>query len=329
LSKGVVLTHRNLVANIGQVMAGNGVRADETVMGVLPMFHIYGMQVVMNCSLAAGATVVTMPRFDLVRFLELHERHHITRCYIAPPIAVALAKHPTLADYDLSALELVNSGAAPMSAEVQDEVAARLGCDVAQGYGMTELSPTSHLSPHGRIRPGSVGVTTPNAQTRIVDPTSGDDLGVDAEGEVWVRGPQVMARYLNNPEATAATLDDDGWLRTGDIGRMDGDGYLWIVDRLKELIKFKGFQVAPAELEAVLLTHPAVADAAVIGVPDIEAGEVPVGFVVLKAGHHPNEREIIDHAAAVTAHFKHLHRVTFVDEVPKSSSGKILRRLLR
>ena len=194
---------------------------------------------------------------------------------------------------------------------------------------MTELSPTSHLTPLGRVRPGSVGMTAPNTETRIVDLTSGDDLGVDEEGEVWVRGPQVMAGYLNNPEATAATLDPDGWLHTGDIGRIDADGYLWVVDRLKELIKYKGFQVAPAELEAVLLTHPAVADAAVIGLPDIEAGEIPVGFVVLKAGQSASEDEIREHVAARTANFKHLRQVTFIDEVPKSPSGKILRRLLR
>jgi 4-coumarate--CoA ligase len=329
LSKGVVLTHRNLVANMEQVMAGSGVRIDEKVMGVLPLFHIYGMQVIMNCALARGATVITMSRFDVEQFLELHQRYAITRCYVAPPIAVALAKHPAVDRYDLSALETMNSGAAPMSAELQHEVATRLGCDVVQGYGMTELSPTSHLTPLGRVRPGSVGVTTPNAETRIVDPSDGRDLDVDQEGEVWVRGPQVMAGYLNNPEATAATLDADGWLRTGDIGRVDADGYLWIVDRLKELIKFKGFQVAPAELEALLLTHPAIADAAVIGLPDDEAGEVPVGFVVLKDGHVAEEADLLDHVARQTATFKHLHRVTFIDAVPKSPSGKILRRLLR
>ena len=329
LSKGVVLTHRNLVANIEQVMAGSGLRIDEVVMGVLPMFHIYGMQVIMNTTLAAGATVITMPRFDLVEFLELHARHRITRSYIAPPIAVALAKHPAVDDYDLSALERLNSGAAPLSAELSHEVAARLGCQVVQGYGMTELSPTSHITPLNEGRPGSVGVTTPNAATRIVDPTSGADLGVGEEGEVWVKGPQVMAGYLNNPEATAATIDTDGWLHTGDIGRIDADGYLWIVDRLKELIKYKGFQVAPAELEGALLTHPAVADAAVIGMPDRDAGEIPVGFVVLKPGHDASEREILEHVASQTAHFKHLGRVSFIDAVPKSPSGKLLRRLLR
>jgi 4-coumarate--CoA ligase len=328
VSKGVVLTHRNLVANIAQVMAPFGMRRDEAAMCALPMFHIYGMQVIMNATLAAGATVVTMPRFDLLQFLDLHARHGITRSYIAPPIAVALAKHPAVDDYDLSALEYINSGAAPLSAELQDEVAARLGCQVVQGYGMTECSPTTHLTPFGNVRSGSVGVTAPNTESRIVDPVAGRDLGVDEDGELWVRGPQVMVGYLNNPTATAATIDDDGWLHTGDIGRIDADGHLWIVDRLKELIKYKGFQVAPAELEALLLTHPAVADAAVVGRPDPDAGEIPVGFVVLKPGHDATDAELLEFVASQTASYKHLRRLSFIDAVPKSPSGKILRRML-
>lgn len=326
LSKGVVLTHRNLVANIIQTLGAFGMRPDETAMCVLPMFHIYGMQVIMNTTLAAGASVVTMPRFDLVEFLELHDRYGITRSYIAPPIAVALAKHPVVDDYDLSALEYVNSGAAPLSAEVQEEVAVRLGCHVVQGYGMTELSPVSHLTPPGMTRPGSVGVTAPSTESRIVDPATGADLGIDEEGELWVRGPQVMVGYLDNPTATAESIDADGWLHTGDIGRIDAEGHLWIVDRLKELIKYKGFQVAPAELEALLLTHPAVADAAVVGRPDPEAGEIPVGFVVLKADATPDE--LADFVASQTASYKHLRQVRLIDAIPKSPSGKILRRLL-
>lgn len=328
LSKGVVLTHRNLVANIAQVMAPFGVRPDETVMCALPMFHIYGMQVIMNASLAAGATVVTMPRFDLVEFLDLHARHRITRSYIAPPIAVALAKHPVVDEYDLSALEFINSGAAPLSAELQVEVARRLDCQVVQGYGLTECSPTTHLTPFGNARSGSVGVTAPNTESRIVDPVSGRDLGTGEEGELWVRGPQVMTGYLNNPTATAETIDGDGWLHTGDIARIDADGHLWIVDRLKELIKYKGFQVPPAELEALLLTHPTVADAAVVGRPDDEAGEIPVGFVVLKPGCEATEQELCEFVASQTASYKQLRHLSFIDSVPKSPSGKILRRML-
>ena len=194
---------------------------------------------------------------------------------------------------------------------------------------MTELSPVSHFTPPGRNRPGASGLTVPNTECLIVDAESGDSLGPGKDGELWVRGPQVMRGYLNQPEATAATLDADGWLHTGDIAHFDADGYLFIVDRLKELIKYKGFQVPPAELEALLLTHPAVADAAVIGVPDAEAGELPVGFVVLKAGAQATDQEIMAFVAKQVAHYKQLRRVTFIDAVPKSASGKILRRLLR
>ena len=283
----------------------------------------------MNTGLKAGATIVTMPRFDLEQFLSLHQEHGITRSFVAPPIVVALAKHPMVDQYDLSKLEQIFSGAAPLSAELALEAGARIGCEVVQGYGMTEMSPVSHLTPRGGYVPGSVGVTTPNTETLIVDPATGDALGVGADGEVWVRGPQVMVGYLNNPEATASTLDADGWLHTGDIGHIDEHGHLHVVDRLKELIKYKGFQVAPAELEALLLTHPDVADAAVIGVPDEEAGELPVAFVVAKPDRNPTETEVREFVAEQVATYKQLHRVTFVDAVPKSASGKILRRVLR
>jgi 4-coumarate--CoA ligase len=194
---------------------------------------------------------------------------------------------------------------------------------------MTELSPVSHLTPKGGGKPGSVGVTAPNTEMMIVDFVTGDALGPDVDGEIWVRGPQVMTGYHNNPQATADTIDEDGWLHTGDIGHVDEDGHVYVVDRLKELIKCKGFQVPPAELEALLLTHPAVADAAVIGIPDEEAGEIPVGFVVCREGHTPSEDEIIGFVAAEVAHYKQLRRITFLDAVPKSPSGKILRRMLR
>jgi 4-coumarate--CoA ligase len=329
LSKGVILTHRNLVANIVQTLAPLEVREDEKIIAVLPFFHIYGMQVIMNATLAAGATVVTMPRFDLEQFLQLHQDHRITRSFVAPPIAVALAKHPVVDSFDLSDLEQIFSGAAPLSAELALETGERLGCEVVQGYGMTELSPVSHLTPKGEYKPGSVGVTAPNTELMIVDPESGKPLGIGEDGEVWVRGPQVMAGYLNNPDATAATIDGDRWLHTGDIGHVDEDGHLYIVDRLKELIKFKGFQVAPAELEALLLTHPEVADAAVVGRPDAEAGEVPVAFVVRKDGATATEDDIRAFVAERVASYKQLRTVTFIDAVPKSASGKILRRVLR
>ena len=329
LSKGVMLTHHNLVANILQTLSPAEFTEDEVFIAVLPFFHIYGMQVLMNCGLRAGATVVTMPRFELEPFLKAHQEHGVTRSFVAPPIVTAFAKHPLVDQYELSSLEQVFSGAAPLSAELGNEAGERLGCEVVQGYGMTELSPVSHLTPFGENRPGTCGITAPNTETAIVDIESGEFLGAGEEGEVWVRGPQVMKGYLNNTDATSATIDEDGWLHTGDVGVIDEDGYLSIVDRLKELIKYKGFQVPPAELEGLLMEHPAVADSAVIGKPDDDAGELPVGFVVLKDGQEASADEIIEHAGRNVSTYKKLHEITFLDEIPKSASGKILRRVLR
>jgi 4-coumarate--CoA ligase len=330
LSKGVMLTHRNLVANVCQAQ-GMGISEgeDDVVDAVLPFFHIYGMEVMMNCTLASGGTLVMLPRFDLAQFLAMHQQYGITTSFVAPPIVLALAKHPLVDDYDLSALRYMLSGAAPLSAELAVEAGQRLGVDVVQGYGMTEMSPVSHGTPPGRGRPGAVGLTAPNTESLIVDPETGEHLGIDAEGELWVRGPQVMAGYLNNTAATAATLDADGWLHTGDLGRFDADGYLYIADRLKELIKYKGFQVPPAELEGLLLTHPAVADAAVIGRPDDEAGEIPIAFAVLKPGQSAEAEDIRSFVNEQVAHYKQLATVELIEAIPKSASGKILRRELR
>jgi 4-coumarate--CoA ligase len=328
-SKGVMLTHRNLVANIAQLLGPAQLREDEKIIAVLPFFHIYGMQVLMNTGLRAGATIITMPRFDLEQFLRAHQDYGITRSFVAPPIVLALAKHPLVDEFDLSALELVFSGAAPLSADLALEAGKRLNCEVVQGYGMTELSPVSQLTPPGYFKPGSVGVNAPNTELRIVHPASGEDLGVGEDGELWIRGPQVMKGYHNNPEATAVTLDEDGWLHTGDIGHVDAEGHVYVVDRLKELIKYKGFQVAPAELESLLLTHPAVADAAVVGLPDEEAGEIPVAYVVLKPEVAATPEELRAHVAEHVASYKEPRRVHVVDAIPKSASGKILRRVLR
>jgi 4-coumarate--CoA ligase len=330
LSKGVMLTHRNLTANIAQCLgAALPMSEDDSFVAVLPFFHIYGMQVLMNSGLRAGATIVTMPRFDLEQFLGLHQTHGLTRAFVAPPMVVALAKHPIVDNYDLSALQVVFSGAAPLSAELAIECGARLGCEVVQGYGMTELSPVTHATPPGGFKAGSVGVTISNTELRIVDPATGESLGLDQDGEVWVRGPQVMKGYLNNDVATADTIDDEGWLHTGDVGHVDADGHLFVVDRLKELIKYKGFQVPPAELEALLLTHPAVADAAVIGRADDVAGEIPVGFVVLKDGQDVGASDIQGFVAERVASYKQVRELHFLDAIPKSPSGKILRRILR
>jgi 4-coumarate--CoA ligase len=329
LPKGVMLTHFNLVANIQQALPCFQLREHEVMLSFLPFFHIYGMQVLMNLGLSIGATVVTMPRFDLQQALELVQQHKVTRFFAVPPIVLALAKHPLVDQYDLSSLAQVFSGAAPLGAELGAEAAARVGCEVVQGYGMTELSPISHCTREGDFRPGSSGITVPNTEIRLVDPESGDDRGIGQEGELLVRGPQVMKGYLNNETATRNTIDPDGWLHTGDIAVIDEHHHVSIVDRVKELIKVKGFQVPPAELEALIVTHPGVADVAVIGIPDDEAGELPKAFVVLKPGVEMTAAEIQDHVAAHVATYKRIKLVEFVNEIPKSASGKILRRVLR
>ncbi len=329
LPKGVVLTHRNLVANLCQCDGVIDYDQDASGLAVLPFFHIYGMQVLMNGLLANGCTVISMPRFDLVEALTLIQTHRITHFFAVPPMILALAKHPIIDNFDLSSLEMVLSGAAPLGSELAEEAAARIGCEVIQAYGMTELSPATHITPSGQYRPGSVGLTVPNAECRIVDPETGEDQDIGGEGELWIRGPMVMAGYLNNPEATALTIDDDGWLHTGDVATVDEHQHFYIVDRVKELIKFKGFQVPPAELEAIIITHPAVADVAVIGIPDDEAGELPKAFVTLKPDMEATETDIKDYVAEKVATYKQIQMVEFIDEIPKSASGKILRRFLR
>jgi len=329
LPKGVMLTHRNLVVNIDQSLVPADVRPGEMTIAFLPFFHIYGLEVLMNIYLAAGGGLVTMPRFDLEQYLDLVTRYRTPRLWIVPPVALALAKHPLVDGYDLSCVEQVNSAAAPLGADVAKAMGARLGTNATQGYGMTELSPVSHISPQGKGKPGASGVTISNTQCRIVDPETGQDLPVGADGELWVKGPQVMKGYLNNPKATAETIVEDGWLRTGDIGHFDEDGYLYITDRLKELIKYKGFQVAPAELEAEILTHPEVADVAVIGLPDDEAGELPMAFVVAAPGADPTLEDLQGYLEGRLSHYKQVRVMERVDEIPKSASGKILRRLLR
>lgn len=329
LPKGVMLTHRNLVANVDQIMAARPVAPGEWTVGFLPFFHIYGMTVLANLYLGAGGGVVTMPRFDLQQFLKLIQDHRTKQAFCVPPVVLALAKHPMVAEFDLSGLDYVFSGAAPLGAQLSDAVSERLGVVCEQGYGMTELSPVSHVSAHGRGRPGAAGQTAPGTECRIVDPVTGADAGPGAQGELWVRGPQVMKGYLNNPGATAETVLPDGWLRTGDIASFDADGYVFIHDRLKELIKVKGFQVAPAEIEAELLACPGLVDAAVIGRPDEAAGEVPVAFVVRGAGADLTDADIIGHLAPRLAHYKQVGEVHFVEAIPKSASGKILRRVLR
>lgn len=329
LPKGVMLTHRNLVANIEQCNHMLFYKENEVALAALPFFHIYGMQVLMNGLLANGVTVVTMPRFDMVEALTAIQDLKVTRFFAVPPIILGLAKAPIVDKYDLSSLRQVFSGAAPLGAELAAEASARIGCEVVQGYGMTELSPVSHGTVEGDFRPGTSGVTISNTESRIVDPETGEDQGVGERGELWVRGPQVMKGYLNNPEATAITMTDDGWLKTGDIGIIDEHHHLSIVDRLKELIKYKGFQVAPAELEALIITHPKVADVAVIGIPDDEAGEVPKAFVVTNPGETITLEEIQALVKEHLASYKQIQILDVIDAIPKSAAGKILRKELR
>jgi len=330
LAKGVMLTHRNLVANICQMEPSGLVTDKDVVIGVLPFYHIYGLTVILAQGLANGATIVSLPRFDFAQFLQTLQDRRVTVGFMAPPIMLTLARQPLVDNYDLSHLRIAMSAAAPLAREVEETVAQRLGCLVVQGWGLTETSPDVTLSPvdAARVRLGSVGRCIPNSECKVVDITTGAELGPNQAGEIWARGPQIMKGYLNNPAATANMLDGEGWLHTGDIGYVDEDGYFFIVDRLKELIKYKGYQVAPAELEGVLLTHPAVADAAVIPSRDEEAGEVPKAFVALKPGVTAYADDLIAYVAMRVAPYKRIRRLEFIDQVPKSPSGKILRRVL-
>jgi len=329
LPKGVILTHQNLVANIEQCQHAIFYTDDEVALAALPFFHIYGMQVLMNGLLANGVTVVTMPRFDLAEALEAVQELKVTRFFAVPPIVLGLAKAPAVDQYDLSSIRQIFSGAAPLGAELAAEASARIGCEVVQGYGMTELSPVSHCTVEGDYRPGTSGVTVSNTESRIVDPDTGEDQGIGGRGELWVRGPQVMKGYLNNAEATAETLDADGWLHTGDVAVLDEHQHVSIVDRLKELIKYKGFQVPPAELEALIITHPKVADVAVIGVPDDEAGEIPKAFVVPMPEQTVTLADIQELVGEHLVSYKQIRLLELTDSIPKSASGKILHRELR
>lgn len=324
LPKGVMLTHHNLVANILQCASTFGIADDAIILGVLPFFHIYGMNVIMNMGLHVGGTIVTLPKFDLKECLQTLEKYRISYVYIVPPIMLALAKSPIVDDFDLSAIRMLFSGAAPLSEGIAQAASSRLRCSVTQGYGLTETSPCSHVT-----RPGDRGIgrPVPNSESKIVDVVTGHELDAGAEGEICIRGPLVMKGYLNNPDATAAMIDSDGWLHSGDIGTVDESGCFFVVDRVKELIKYKGMQIAPAELEAILLAHPAIADAAVVPLADEEAGQVPKAFVVLKDQSAAAD-DIMTYVADRVARYKRVRYVEVIDQIPRSPSGKILRRVL-
>ncbi len=328
LPKGVMLTHENLIANMVLSCEMNSVVEGDKMLGVLPFFHIYGMVLILNLALYKGIPLVTLPRFELGQFLECIQKHRITSLNLVPPLVLALARQPAVDDYDLSSVRIISCGAAPLGAELERACGERLDCEVYQGYGLTEVGGASHVAtaPVPPEKKGSVGQVLPNTESKVVDPDSGRTLGAGERGEVLIRGPHVMAGYLNNEAATRECIDADGWFRTGDIGFFDEDGFFRIVDRVKELIKYKAFQVPPAELEAVLLSHPAVADAAVIPSPDEEAGEVPKAFVV--AAGEASAEDLMAFVAGQVAPHKKVRLVEFVEEIPKSASGKILRRVL-
>jgi acyl-CoA synthetase (AMP-forming)/AMP-acid ligase II len=327
LPKSVELTHRNLVASLGQTWLVHHVAEDDVVMAALPLFHIYGLQITLNLALLAGATVIIVPRFGLDVFLRAVQDYGITRAEVVPPMVLGLATAAAADDYDLSSLRLLTSAAAPLGADLARACAQRLGCRVKQAYGMTQVSGGTHIAPDdGPDRPDSIGPALPGVECRIVDPGTGAELPAGQPGELLVRTAGAMCGYLGDPGATAATVDAAGWVHTGDIVTAGQDGWFHVADRVKELIKYKGYQVAPAELEAVLLAHPAVADAAVVRKLDAMAGEVPKAFVVLKAP--ATAQELMAWVAERVAGYKRVRQVEFTDSIPRSPAGKILRRLL-
>ncbi|MGV9718240.1 AMP-binding protein [Rhodococcus pyridinivorans] len=328
MSKGVMLTHRNLVANLAQVRSAWNLDETDVVCAALPFFHIYGFTIILNSTLVAGGTIVTLPQFDLRTYLGVVEQYGVTFGHLAPPLVLALAAAPEVDDYDLSSMRKAVSGAAPLDEDAVARAEARTGIVIRQGYGMTEASPGTHcvhIDDFERTPSGSVGRLLPATEARIVDPVTEDDAPLGQRGELWVRGPQVMAGYLDNADATTTTITD-GWLRTGDIAVVDGEDF-FIVDRLKELIKYKGYQIAPAELEAVLLNHHLVSDAAVIGIPHPSGGEAPKAFVVSTGDLSADE--LIAWVSERVAPYKKVRAVAFVDQIPKSPAGKILRRVLK
>ncbi|MFJ5103087.1 AMP-binding protein [Streptomyces sp. NPDC088554] len=335
--KGVMLTHRSIATNLAQLEPVVRLGPGDRVLAVMPFFHIYGLTALMNGPLRHGAAIVVLPRFDLEQFLRTIEKYRVTSLYVTPPIILALAKHPAVSRFDLSSLDCVLSAAAPLDARLAADCADRLGLPpVRQAYGLTELSPATHAVPLTAAAPppGAVGKLLPGTGMRVVAlDGSGRDLAPGAEGEILLRGPQVMKGYLGDPEATARMIDTDGWVHTGDVGRVDEAGWLVLVDRVREMIAYKGFRIAPAMLEALLLAHQDIADAAVIGVRGDEGAdgdEVPKAYVVRQPGAEVlTEDDVIAYVAGRVAPYQRVRRVEFIGSVPRAASGKILRRELR
>jgi OPC-8:0 CoA ligase-1 len=328
-SKGVISTHRNLISMVCILLSRLRMNRRYVHLCTIPMFHAYGLAAFACGLLGSGSPIVVLSKFDVMEMLGAVEKYRVTDLRIVPPILLALTKTNVASKFDLRSLHIVTCGAAPLSKESAEEFVSRFPTvTLMQGYGMTETTSVgAYLDSEEESRHyGSVGMLAPNTEAKIIDPDYGTPLPPNKRGELWLRGPIVMKGYLNNPEATTSALDVDGWLQTGDLCYIDDDGYIFIVDRLKELIKCNGYQVAPAELEALLLSHPEIAGAAVIPFPNKEAGEVPMAYVVRKLGSTLSETDVIDFVAHQVAPYKKVRRVAFVSVIPKTAAGKILRK---
>ncbi|XP_026314673.1 luciferin 4-monooxygenase-like [Hyposmocoma kahamanoa] len=302
----------------------------KTGLALIPWFHAYGF--ITSCAMMSlNFQVVFLIRFDEKQYLETIQKYKVNMTTLVPPLAVFLAKHPLVTNYDLTSLNEIWCGAAPLSSEVQKTITARTGIPlIRQGYGLTEVTMACCVDVLGRVKEGSCGPPAPGMKIKVIDIETGKKLGPKQEGELWIKSPLRMKGYMGDMASSDALFDAEGYVRTGDIGYYDNEGYFFIVDRLKELIKYKGFQVAPAELEALLLQHPAIADCAVVGLPDEVAGELPLAFVVPQPGVKVTESDIVKYVGSKVSSAKHLRGgVIFVTEIPKNASGKILRRGLR
>jgi len=328
--KAAMLTHGNLLANLEQCQAlpGRSQQASDVVLGVLPFFHIFGLNVVLGLSLMTGASVVLVERFDPQTALESITNHGVTVISGAPTMWAAWAALPGTRPGAFATVRMATSGAAKLDVQVERAMAERFGVDLVEGYGLTEASPVVTNGAGPGVPEGSIGVPLPGVKVRLVEP-DGQDALVGDPGEILVSGPNVFAGYWNDPEASRRAVDEDGWLHTGDVALVDDDGYLFIVDRVKDVIIVSGFNVFPAEVEDVIAEHPAVAEVAVIGVPHPHSGEAVKAYVVVRDGASVEEDDVVAHCEAHLARYKCPQKVMFVDAIPQSATGKVLRSALR